>query len=199
VGSPRGRRLLVAAAVIAFVIALTWPVLGASGGEAQLSDEPHPAGPPLPSGSTSNDPEAVATDSPQAQAEREASQTAYVDASAPQAQTLMQDTFAQRDSLVAADPMSIPDPGTVEGWIGDRAARIDPPGDEDPYVLTSTYPLRVRDDSGDLRPLDFELVRDGVAYAPANVAEEVSLPAAATGFIELSGNSFAACSPVVRR
>jgi hypothetical protein len=99
----------------------------------------------------------------------------------------MQDTFAQRDSLVAADPTSTPDPGTVEAWIGDRAARIDPPGDEDPYILTSTYPLRVRDDSGDLRPLDFELVRDGEAYAPANVAEEVSLPAAATDYIQLPG------------
>jgi RHS repeat-associated protein len=191
----RGRRLVLAIATLGFAALSAGSGLAAGGDTGATavqispgsprSDEAHPYGPPPLSETTRQRTKPPATDAPHAEAERERSQTAYLNTDSADSETLMQNTFADEFPLVAEDPTQIPDPAKVEGYIGDRAARIDPPGPKRPYVLTSNYPLRVKDDSGKLKPLDFELQREGNSYAPANTAQDVALPADPSGSLRL--------------
>lgn len=48
--------------------------------------------------------------------------------------------------------------GRVQRYLGDSAAVVDVPGEATPALVQSTLPLRARDASGRLAPLDLDLV-----------------------------------------
>ena len=124
-------------------------------------------------------------ESPTAAAERLASRSSYQGLGAAEALDVAEQTHGEAILEPAWDPIGAQPGSRLEGYLGDFAARIDVPGQPTDSLLESTLPLRARTDSGQIAPVDQELVADEGALAPANPITELSTPDELPGEIQL--------------
>jgi hypothetical protein len=98
---------------------------------------------------------------------------AYGDLSTPRARDLLEAKFG--GWLTQPAPL-ITRPGLrVERFIGDHLARVDVGPRGLPAVVASPLPLRARDASGALHPVDLSLERSGASFVPSNPLVDVRL------------------------
>ena len=124
-------------------------------------------------------------ESPAGAAERLASRTDYQALTAAEALDIAEQAHGEAILEPAWDPLAAQPGSRLEGYLGDFAARIDVPGEPTDSLLETTLPLRARTDSGQIAPVDQELVADEGAFAPANPITELSMPDDLPGQITL--------------
>jgi Ca2+-binding RTX toxin-like protein len=125
-------------------------------------------------------------ESPQAEEQREESETAYVDLSAGEAKGLLTEAFAATLDGLDGDPGRILSTLDVEKTLGTTSALVEGP-EGTKAILNSSTPV-VSDLGGEgSRPVDLSLEQSGEGFVPANPLEEVVLPDSAADPIRLEG------------
>lgn len=109
------------------------------------------------------------------QREREERQTRYQEVGRGEALALARREFPRK---VAAPAWGLLQKGRgpeVRRYLGDAAALVDVAGERRPAVVQSTLPLRARDRSGRLAPLDLQLAERLGALEPGNALTETRI------------------------
>ena len=158
-----GRAPLALVFVFLFAVCATSPVLA--------EDAPAPSS------------QAEALESPQAEAEREASSFAYADLTGSEEKQLLRDRFEAQLESIDADPARV---------LADVAfERIDSPTealvaiDGEKVLLEAEVPLRAPEEDGDLKKVDLGLEAGSDGYEPANPLVQLDLPASSDEPIEI--------------
>lgn len=125
-------------------------------------------------------------ESPQAEQEREESETAYVDLSGGEASDLLSEVFAETLDGLDGDPGRILDTLDVEKLLGTTSALVKGP-DGSSAILNSSTPVQSDLGGEGTEPVDLSLERSGQGFVPANPLEEVELPGSAAEPIRLEG------------
>ncbi len=109
-----------------------------------------------------------------AKAEREASRDRYRDLGRRDAMELAQAKF--KGLFSRADRRALPLKGSqeIKRYPSNTTAVVDDP-ESGRSLVHSTTPLRARDEGGELRPVDLDLVADGFNWTPRNSAAPVQL------------------------
>jgi hypothetical protein len=120
-----------------------------------------------------------------AQREREASETAFEDASRGEATQLAQQTFPE---LLAApiDDLGLPDGVHLDKFLAPDVARLTNSLGKHSLLIGSD-PLAVPDDRGELAAIDLSLSAEQGKLVPENPAVEVALPDSAGDALQLPG------------
>jgi sugar lactone lactonase YvrE len=125
----------------------------------------------------------------QAEQEREESQDAYTDLTAPQAATLLQEQFAEQLAMVNQDPARALSDAHLDQVLGPDTALITVGGNT--MLAEGTIPVRAPDDEGNLRKVDLDLEHEAEGYVPENPITEVTVPDDASEPVSIGGEGFA--------
>jgi tripartite motif-containing protein 71 len=128
-------------------------------------------------------PQAPATESPQAVAEREASEYAYVNLSPAQEEDLLREHFAPQLEAIAGDPARALDDVVINRIDSPTEALVTVEGEK--VLLESEVPLRAPEEDGDLHKVELELEATASGFEPANPLVDLTLPDSADGPIEV--------------
>lgn len=123
----------------------------------------------------------AAQQTPQAEAARDASASAYTDLSASGAQDLAQRTFPELMSR-QLDPLELPDGVFVKDYLSPTVASL-VNSEGKGSLLVGTQPLATRDAGGRLQAIDLTLETTGDAYVPTDPAADVAFPLRADDFV----------------
>ncbi|HEY3492062.1 MAG TPA: hypothetical protein VGK43_03860, partial [Solirubrobacterales bacterium] len=132
-------------------------------------------------------------ETPQAAAEREDSEYAYVDLTAGGEASLLQNHFAAQLAAIDADPARALADVTIERLDSPTEALVTLDGE--PALLESEVPLRAPEEDGDLHKVELGLEETAAGYEPANPLVELSLPDSAQEPIGI-GDEGLAITPV---
>jgi sugar lactone lactonase YvrE len=133
-------------------------------------------------------------ETPQAEEEREISTDAYADLTASQAESLLQEQFAEQLAVIDQDPARALSDARLDEVLGPSAALVTLGGDT--MLLEGTIPVQATDEEGDLSKVDLDLEQDAAGYVPQNPITEVTLPANSSEPVSMGGEGFA-ISPVL--
>ncbi len=133
-------------------------------------------------------------ETPQAEEEREMSTDAYADLTAAQAETLLQEQFAEQLAVIDHDPARALSDARLDQVLGPNAALVTVGGDT--MLAEGTIPVRAADEEGDLAKVDLDLQSTGEGYVPQNPITEVTLPSDSSEPVSLGDEGFA-ISPVL--
>lgn len=125
----------------------------------------------------------------QAENEREESQDAYTDLTAPQAATLLQEQFAEQLAMVNQDPARALSDAHLDQVLGPDTALVTVGGNT--MLVEGTIPVRAPDNEGDLAKVDLDLQHEAEGYVPENPITEVTLPDDASEPVSIGGEGFA--------
>lgn len=125
----------------------------------------------------------------QAEHEREESQDAYTDLTAAQAESLLQEQFAEQLAMVNQDPARALSDAHLDQVLGPDTALITVGGNT--MLAEGTIPVRTPDDEGDLRKVDLDLEQNAEGYVPENPITEVTLPGDASEPVSIGDEGFA--------
>lgn len=118
--------------------------------------------------------EKLARETPNAEAERDASRSAYVDLGASEALSLIQEQFPEVLNTIEQDPARAITDARIERVISPTEAQITHEGER--ALVEGSIPLRVEDESGRLSKVDLDLERTPDGFSPENPIVDVSLP-----------------------
>jgi len=124
-----------------------------------------------------------AVDSPQAEAEREASQLAFADLSAGEEEQLLREQFEVQLKSIEADPARLLDDVVLERIDSPTEALVTLDGQK--LLLEAEVPLRVREEDGALNKVELGLEETADGYEPANPLVDLTLPATSDEPIEI--------------
>ncbi len=124
-----------------------------------------------------------AVESPQAEAEREASQLAFTDLSAGEEEQLLREQFEAQLSSIEADPARLLDDVVLERIDSPTEALVTLDGQK--LLLEAEVPLRVPEEDGALRKVELGLEETADGYEPANPLVDLTLPATSDEPIEI--------------
>lgn len=125
--------------------------------------------------------------SPEGRARQHASETEFAGLGEADARGLMARTFPDLVRAPVWEPLKLTDDQTVTSYPQPNSAKVDQGPGEPDLVAESTLPLRARDESGALRPVDLEIEKDGDSFKPANPITDVTLPESGDEPIEVGG------------
>ncbi len=123
---------------------------------------------------------------PEAVAERLASEYAYTNLSPAQAEELLRERFPAQLKAIDSDPSRVLSEVTFDRVESPTEALVTVEGEK--MLLESQVPLRAPEADGDLAKVDLGLVKTEGGFAPANPLVDLTLPANAAGPISI-GNS----------
>jgi YD repeat-containing protein len=123
-------------------------------------------------------------ESPGAEAQREASQTAYAGLSSGEAQSLLLEAFPEQLSALNEDPARVISGLQLEKPLGTYGALISEP-DGEKSILESSVPVESEVGGDGKAPVDLSLEPSGEGFAPANPLTKLELPASAEGTVRL--------------
>ncbi|HEX5984871.1 MAG TPA: hypothetical protein VFY69_11750, partial [Solirubrobacterales bacterium] len=118
-----------------------------------------------------------ALESPQAIAEREESEYAFVNLTPAQEENLLREHFAPQLQAIDADPARLLADLTLERIDSPTEALVTIEGKK--ALLESEVPLRVPEEDGDLHKVELELEETASGFEPANPLVDLTLPDAA--------------------
>jgi len=108
--------------------------------------------------------------------QRAASRGAYADATAAEAEALVEGDFADLVTAGTFDVASISEGALGTRFLDDYTLRVDRPGTAHDVIVDSPLALRATDDAGRDAPVDLGLRRGVEGFAPANPLVDVMLP-----------------------
>jgi YD repeat-containing protein len=161
-------REAVRSAAFVFALVLLCAVCAAAPGFAEEA-------PPLPPDE--------ALESPQAEAEREASELAYANLSTGEEEQLLREQFEAQLEAIDSDPARVLDELTLERIDSPTEALVNLGGET--LLLEAEVPLRAREEDGDLRKVELGLEESAEGYEPANPLVDLTLPASSDEPIEI--------------
>src|SRR3954468_66515 len=121
---------------------------------------------------------------PQAEREREESQTAFADVSSGEAQSLLLAAFPEQIEALNADPGRVFSNLAIEKPLGAYGALVENE-DGESAIVESSVPVESEVGEKGKAPVDLSLEAQGGAFVPANPLSELELPASAEGEIQL--------------
>ena len=124
-----------------------------------------------------------ALESPQAEAEREASELAYADLSTGEEEQLLREQFGTQLEAIDSDPARVLDELTLERIDSPTEALVNLGGET--LLLEAEVPLRAREEDGDLHKVELGLEESDGGYEPANPLVDLTLPASSDEPIEI--------------
>jgi hypothetical protein len=128
--------------------------------------------------------------SPEAEAEREVSKTAFEDAGAAEAEAIVLDQHASVLSS-AYEPFDLKPGERIADYAGDYRAVIDHPGERIDSVLESALPLRAENENGSNRPIDVTLEQTSAgSIEPRNPLVETQIGASANDGVSFADLGF---------
>jgi sugar lactone lactonase YvrE len=116
--------------------------------------------------------------SPEAERQREASQSAYASLPAGEAQSLLLEAFPGQLKQLNGDPARVLSTLEVEKPLGTYAARVEA-GEGESAILDSSVPVESEVGGEGKEPVDLTLERSGSSFVPQNPITEVELPGSA--------------------
>ena len=127
--------------------------------------------------------------SPEAEAERERSRSAYRNLSAAESADLIEDAHPETLGALDADPARGIDELGIDSFVTDEVVVVDPTAEGEPKALSiGATPLRaVPPGGGPKEPLDLTLERRGDRYETKNALAPLELPASLPGAVSLAG------------
>jgi sugar lactone lactonase YvrE len=126
--------------------------------------------------------------SPQAANEREASEYAYTELTAPEEEELLKSSFVPQLGQLESDPARLLSHVQLDQVFSQNEAQVTLEGEK--MLLESSIPIRVSEE-GDLRKVDLGLDETENGYAPANPIVDLSLPETAAGPIQVGESGLA--------
>jgi len=123
-------------------------------------------------------------DTPQAESERQMSQTAFTGVTSVEAQSLLLTTFPDQVQALNADPARVLSNLSIEKPLGTYGALVDN-GDGESAIIESSVPVESQAGEGKKAPVDLSLEAEGDVFVPANPLSEVELPVSAEETIRL--------------
>ncbi|TMK57752.1 MAG: hypothetical protein E6G51_05940, partial [Actinobacteria bacterium] len=124
-----------------------------------------------------------AAESPEAEAERQASAFAYANLSPSEEEQLLRAQFTPQLEAIDADPARILEDVVLERIDSPTEALVSIGGEK--ALLEAEVPLRAPEEDGDLHKVELGLEETGNGYEPANPLVDLSLPASADEPIEI--------------
>jgi Concanavalin A-like lectin/glucanases superfamily/Putative amidase domain len=121
---------------------------------------------------------------PEAAAERAASQHAFAEVSASEASEVLVESFPEALASLNEDPGRVLTEAEVEKPLGAHAAVIDD-GNGEKSLLETSVPVESELGGEGQQVVDLALERDGSGFSPINPIAELELPATAEGSISL--------------
>jgi sugar lactone lactonase YvrE len=115
--------------------------------------------------------------SPEAVQEREASQMAYADVSAAEAEELLGSTFPEELASLEADPARYLSDISLVRTFGETVATVNEEGEGS--LLEAGIPVRAEDEDGELKKVDLGLQATNEGFEPANPLTSVEIPSSA--------------------
>ncbi len=122
--------------------------------------------------------------SPEAEAQREASGSAYTNLTAGEAQSLLVESFSRQLKALNADPARVLSALEVEKSLGTYGALVSDDEGES-AILNSSAPVQSDLGGEGEEPVDLALERSGSSFVPQNPITEVELPGSAEEPIQL--------------
>ena len=188
-GSLTGRARWIIAFALLLLATTAVPVLADSPSESS-EGSPSSAEVPAPSASelaAVEDEQRERTEwlsSPEAQKQREASQGAYTNLTAGEAQSLLVEAFPGQLKALNGDPARVLSELEIEKPLGTYAARVEA-GEGESAILDSSVPVQSEIGGEGKAPVDLTLERSGSSFVPRNPITEVKLPTSAEEPIQL--------------
>ncbi|HET7445372.1 MAG TPA: 6-bladed beta-propeller [Solirubrobacterales bacterium] len=189
-------RLVIATAISAMLIGVV-PVLAESPEAPPSAEFEDPVAPPdagdvaagLAVAEQAEHDEEVWLASPEAETEREGSQTAYTDISASDALALLTSQFAEQLEILNADPARFLSDAKLDHTLSETAAAVTAEGDS--QLLEASIPVRVEDEEGDLSKVDVNLEPTVDGFETANAVADVAIPQTADQGVEVGEDGLA--------
>jgi hypothetical protein len=125
-----------------------------------------------------------------AQDEREASSTAFVDASPQEAKALLNQAFGEIIQAASSTPLDAFEEEDVTSFQGSRVATLQAADGQPAELAVSTTPMRVPGENGRLAPIDLELTFAGGSWSTRNGQVDLEVPESSSGTVEVGPVTF---------
>jgi hypothetical protein len=127
--------------------------------------------------------------------DREASSTAFVDASPQEAKALLNQNFGEIIQAASSTPLDAIEDENVTSFRGDQVATLQAAGAQPAELAVSTTPMRVPGENGDLAPIDLDLTFQGGSWSTRNGQVDLEVPASSSGTVEVGPVNFDVALP----